>query len=71
MGMIDKHLTEKRPMPHIEGAGAGAGIMVAPVLVWICAQFGVEMPAEVAASLGGLLGVLSTFISRPYIVSTR
>jgi hypothetical protein len=40
-------------------------------LVWICAQFGVEMPAEVAASLGGLLGVLSTFISRPYIVSTR
>ena len=33
----------------------GAGIAVAPILIWVLGLFGVELPAEVAAAIAGLL----------------
>ena len=33
----------------------GAGIAVAPIIVWVLSLFGIEIPAEVAAGIAGLL----------------
>lgn len=33
----------------------GTGIAVAPIIVWVLGLFGVEVPAEVAAAIAGLL----------------
>lgn len=35
------------------GATTGAGVVIAPILIWIAGLFGVEIPAEVAVLLGG------------------
>lgn len=39
------------------GYTAGAGVVLAPVIVWVGALFGIDIPAEVAAALGGLLSL--------------
>lgn len=39
------------------GLTAGAGLGLAPVLVWVLSLFGVEMPGEVAAAVAGLLAL--------------
>lgn len=35
----------------------GAGIAVAPIIVWVLGLFGVEIPPEVAAGIAGLLAM--------------
>lgn len=40
------------------GAISGAGL--APLIIWILGQFGVDMPPEVAAVAGGLIAGLAT-----------
>lgn len=39
------------------GLTAGAGLGVAPILIWLLSMFGVDMPPEVAAAIAGLLAV--------------
>lgn len=47
----------------LTGAVGGiSGVGLAPLIVWILAQFGLEMDAETAAVAGGLLGALASTI---------
>lgn len=39
-------------------AGGAIGTPLGVVLVWVLGQFGVEMPAEVAAALGTVVGAV-------------
>lgn len=43
-------------------AGAAGGMPLAVVLVWIAGLLGVDMPAEVAAALAGLLGTVAAYL---------
>ena len=38
------------------------GIAVAPIIVWVLSLFGVEIPAEVAAGIAGLLSALVAYL---------
>lgn len=47
----------------LTGAVGGiSGVGLAPLIVWMLAQFGLEMDAETAAVAGGLLGALASTI---------
>ena len=47
----------------LTGAVGGiSGVGLAPLVVWVLAQFGLEMDAETAAVAGGLLGALASTI---------
>ena len=47
----------------LTGAVGGiSGVGLAPLIVWILAQFGLEMDAETAAVAGGLIGALASTI---------
>ena len=35
----------------------GTGVVVAPIIIWVLSLFGIEMPAEVAAGIAGLLAL--------------
>lgn len=39
----------------------GAGIAVAPIIVWALGLFGVEVPAEVAAGIAGILALVVSY----------
>ena len=43
-------------------AGAGAGVGLAPLIIWILGLFGVDMPPEVAAVAGGLLAAVTSTV---------
>src|SRR5699024_1224502 len=44
--------------------GGVSGVGLAPLIIWILGQFGIDMPPEVAAIVGGLIaGVSSTVIA--------
>ena len=44
--------------------GGVSGVGLAPLIIWILGQFGIDMPPEVAAIVGGLIaGVASTVIA--------
>lgn len=42
------------------GIASGAGL--APLIVWIAQQLGVEMPTEVAAIIGGLVAAAASLV---------
>lgn len=42
--------------------GTVSGVGLAPLIVWILAQFGLEMDAETAAVAGGLIGAVASTI---------
>lgn len=63
MGLIT--VPSKKPDRRIEGSGAASGFVLAPVLVWVFSLFGLNMPAEVAASIGGIVGTAVTYVTRP------
>ena len=42
-------------------ASLPSGIALAPVIVWLFAMSGVEIPAEVAAALGGIIAAIAAF----------
>ena len=47
----------------LTGAVGGiSGVGLAPLIVWILAQFGLEMDAETAAVAGGLIGAVASTI---------
>ena len=39
--------------------GAVSGASIAPLIIWILGQFGIDMPPEVAAIVGGLVGTIA------------
>lgn len=47
----------------LTGASGGlSGAVLAPLIVWILDQFGIEMDGEVAAVAGGLIVAVVTFV---------
>lgn len=57
---VDKTVSNKTALTGVVGGVSGAGL--APLIVWMFVQFGVEMPSEVAAILGGLVVAAGTFL---------
>lgn len=49
-----------KPIITPASTGMGAiGVMLSTVLVWACKQFaGIDMPAEVGASIGGIVSMV-------------
>lgn len=43
-------------------ASLPSGIALAPVIVWLASMSGVEIPAEVAAALGGIIAAIAAFL---------
>lgn len=41
-------------------AGVASGAGLAPLIVWIAAQLGIEMPTEVAVIVGGLIAAAAS-----------
>lgn len=50
------------PEPKVTAAGVGGAFAI--VLVWILGQFGVDMPAEVAAAVTTLLAFAAGWLRR-------
>ena len=44
------------------GAGTISGVSLAPLIIWILGQFGVDMPPEVAAVAGGLIAAAAATV---------
>lgn len=44
------------------GAGLASGVGLAPLIIWILGQAGVDMPPEVAAIAGGLIAAAVTTV---------
>ena len=44
------------------GAGTVSGVSLAPLIIWILGQFGVDMPPEVAAVAGGLIAAAAATV---------
>lgn len=44
------------------GAGLASGVGLAPLIIWILGQMGVDMPPEVAAIAGGLIAAAVTTV---------
>lgn len=44
------------------GATTGAGVAIAPILVWVAGLLGVEIPAEVAAALAGAVAAVVAWL---------
>lgn len=58
--------------PVTTGAAAGGGVggAFAIVLVWVLAQFGIDMPIEVAMGVGLLVTTLGTLVGG-YLVPSK
>ena len=50
----------KTGLTGLAGAGAGAGL--APLIVWIALQFGLDVPWEVAVIVGGLIAAAASTV---------
>lgn len=44
------------------GVGTVSGVSLAPLIVWILGQFGIDMPPEVAAVAGGLIAAATATV---------
>lgn len=44
------------------GAGTISGVSLAPLIIWVLGQFGVDMPPEVAAVAGGLIAAAAATV---------
>jgi hypothetical protein len=47
---------------HAKVAAAGTSGAVATLIVFVCAQFGVDIPGEVGAAIATLVGFLGGFV---------
>lgn len=44
------------------GVGTISGVSLAPLIIWILGQFGIDMPPEVAAVAGGLIAAAAATV---------
>jgi len=60
--ILPSKVSSKTATTGAVGGVSGGGL--APLIIWILGQFGIDMPPEVAAIVGGLIaGVASTVIA--------
>lgn len=53
-------MSDKKPTTKVQAAGVGGAGAV--VLVWVLGLFGIDMPAEVAASVSALIAVGAGYV---------